>query len=217
VAFREVATKCLEQLRQIAPSASPGGEWKRVDEQNGVTISSLTQSPVVIDSPYDTVRGDGDIPLPPDVVQGLVRKDGPERLKWQGVNAGQALLDSRVLESFGDDLEIVYRASKSPAFIVTDRDLVLVKLISTDPDGTIWNVLTSVSHPAQGEQKGFVRMKMVLAGVILRPTSNGHTHMTAITNADPCGSIPAKIVKTGQTRSAMVVDVIRTSLAKGFR
>mmetsp|Transcript_29159 Transcript_29159/g.68703 ORF Transcript_29159/g.68703 Transcript_29159/m.68703 type:complete len:128 (+) Transcript_29159:324-707(+) len=124
-------------------------------------------------------------------------------------------LESKVVTKVDDDCEVVYRATKSPVFVVSNRDVCLVKLTVKEEDGTIISAGCSVTDPACPEAKGFVRMTCKIVACIIRPSADGAScRMTYVNHSDPNGSVPTSLVKTGQTKAALTVDQIRQALAK---
>ena len=78
---------------------------------------------------------------------------------------------------------------------VSPRDVYHNVFYHVDPDGTIYMVAYDSPDDDLPEESGCVRMRLPLAGMIIKPEGEGKSKVTFMINASLQGSIPNFIMK----------------------
>jgi StAR-related lipid transfer protein 10 len=111
--------------------------------------------------------------------------------------------------------DICYYASKAPPGI-SDRDVVCQRAWHMAGNGEYVILNTSVKHKSCPEKMKYTRAWSFLSGYLIRPHGNNSSSLVFISQTDPKGLIPSKIIN--YVTQKFVPDTVETlqRAAKGF-
>jgi len=106
---------------------------------------------------------------------------------------------------------VEHHSFKSAGPGVARRELVCVRVELRDAStGAIWMVQRSISAPAVGVSRGFVRMEALCSGFLLVPSESAKgTDVHYLTISNPCGYVPRVIVNSTMPARALAIARIR--------
>ncbi len=166
-------------------AAEDGPEWEELFQEEGITVWQRE----IPDSSLVEFRGRG-------VIEGDIRKilavlrNDTRKTEWM-----QNCVDARTVMLRSASSGIVYNRTGSPAFFISDRDIVLDGKTRLWPEKKkVLIEFTKTEHKNAPEIDGVVRMPHLQGYWKLIETSPGKIDATYQVQADPGGMIPAWIV-----------------------
>jgi dipeptidyl aminopeptidase/acylaminoacyl peptidase len=204
--LEETLKKVLERVKTLYPlNASNDWEWQ--DDKDDVSVNKKTDA----ETGLDVIRGEGVVPMTPQEIRQILFYD----------NKGLLELDKNkesieVVENIGDKYWVVHSKVKSPSFMVTPRDVVVLATWVEDADGTVYIVGRSVTHPKIPEVKSHVRADVLLYAWVMKPTKEDPTKSVTIRmlQTDPKGMIPKALVNSVAKDEALIVANMKTYAEK---
>merc|ERR1712188_154808 len=167
------------------------------------SLPSSVESSFVRDIPgcgVKLVRATGRAKAPAEKIQEILWTESVETKKKED----DTLLKHEELEKFGDEKCVIHQVYKLP-WPLANREIVVVKEVVRDDDGTIYHVNRSVQHPKAKETSKVVRAQVTNCSYIFRPVSDTETDVSYIVAFDPMGNIPKWLVNQNQARVAQRV------------
>eukprot|EP01094_Clydonella_sp_ATCC50884_P029722 TRINITY_DN939_c0_g1_i1.p1 TRINITY_DN939_c0_g1~~TRINITY_DN939_c0_g1_i1.p1 ORF type:complete len:215 (+),score=83.55 TRINITY_DN939_c0_g1_i1:30-647(+) len=143
------------------------------------------------------VRATGNCSAAAQAVHDMLWNESVETKKKED----DTLLVHEVLEEFGDEMNIIHQVYKLP-WPLANREIVVVKKVVRDEDGTIYHVNKSVTHDKCKEGSKIVRAQVSNCSYIFKPTGDGTCEVSYIVAFDPMGSIPKWLVNRNTSRVA---------------
>lgn len=182
-----------------ARAAGETDGWSLVEEREGVEIFSKRPP----GSAFNSIKGVGDVPLPPGVVRQFFA-DIERRGLWDGT-----LDHGRVVRRLDPVTSVTWMCTKVP-WPVTSRDCCFAGRVCELADGSLLQYSTSIEDDGAPRDRKFVRSDLKFACVHLSPVDGGaRTRVVYAVSADPCGSLPAFVVNKFNTLQPLAIARIR--------
>jgi hypothetical protein len=165
------------------PAAAP--PWEQIRVEDGVVVWKR----LVPGSPIVSFKSQGLIEAPVLDILAVI-DDASHATEWM-----DSCVEATEIERPSASESIRYSVLKSPAFIVSDRDLLVRSHIRVDPPTrSVQARSEATSDPRKPPVEGRVRMPMLTVSWTLKGVTPGVTQVTYEVTADPGGSIPAWLV-----------------------
>ncbi|MEI6435731.1 MAG: START domain-containing protein [Bacteroidota bacterium] len=156
-----------------------GQDWNFIKEKDGIRIYTKKEP----GNSLKSFKGVTDICASMEKVCDLI--GNVKNLDWWDKN----LREIRVLYYEKEKRSQYYLVYNSP-WPVTDRDLCVDALISTDPETGVRTILSKPLLDVIPERPGLVRITEYWQKWIMEPTNRGVVHVTLEGYVDPAGSVP---------------------------
>merc|ERR1712137_400928 len=177
-------------------------DWTSLGEEKGVRIHqrSIEGNPIVM------LRGITDINVSPKEILDATA-DLENRSKWD-----KMFLGGSYPKEIDEKHHIVHLKFKSPSFMVSNRDICLVRAIKELDDGAILSNHVSVECDDCPEEKGFVRAEASASGFWIKGNNEGGATIAYVIQLDPKGWIPNKIVNLVAKEQPLILACLRNYL-----
>eukprot|EP00931_Biecheleriopsis_adriatica_P049254 TRINITY_DN28489_c0_g2_i1.p1 TRINITY_DN28489_c0_g2~~TRINITY_DN28489_c0_g2_i1.p1 ORF type:complete len:362 (-),score=80.56 TRINITY_DN28489_c0_g2_i1:127-1050(-) len=143
-----------------------------------------------------------------EILAGLL--DVESRKEWD-----EMVIQAKTVEAHFPFYRLSYVAIKSPAFVISDRDLLLLGRIRFDQDGSVLISLKSTTHPDYPEKSGLVRAEMVCGGYIIRPTASPQQfNMIWCGCVNPSGWLPTAVANAVAWKQGLTLPRVAQHIAK---
>lgn len=167
------------------PAAAAEAEWEEIIHQDGIKV---WERPIA-GSGLVEFRGRGVIEAPMVRVAAVLRSSGKEK-EWM-----EGCVDSRPLTWRSPIHAVVYHRLASPAFFVSDRDMVVEARTTLLPEQASVRIdFESVKHERAPELDGVVRVRQIAGHWVLTRLEAGRTEVEYQVRADPSGDLPHFLV-----------------------
>ncbi|CAE8592862.1 unnamed protein product [Polarella glacialis] len=147
----------------------------------------------------------------PEIIEGLT--DMEQRKQWD-----ELLIKCETLEAYTPFYRISYTQVRSPALLISHRELLMCGRMRFEADGGASICLRSIIDPDYSGEPGFVRATMEIGGYIIRPVAgkpNSFTMMWAGC-ADPSGWIPSWIANNIAWKQGLTLSRFAKFMAMKF-
>jgi hypothetical protein len=198
------AQTCEEALRDIQEFANESrlDEWECFDEQKDVKLYRKKCSDAV-----PPTKGVGIIDASPLHVllclTDLSNKNGWDEMFEKG----------HIVQELDDVSQVTYQLFYG-IWPVAQRDFISANTFRILDDGTVIAAARSIDFPGGPSQKGAVRGKIRLGGMVAKPLPDGKSLVSYIASVDLGGSIPSSMIKMLSTKQPLVVHGLRTAINK---
>jgi len=163
---------------------------------------------------HPTVKVTATIPATPKAFFDLVRSMDLTLCKTFDNNLKSATVHKVVKEGVPFYIEICRTTHNTP-MPVTNREIVYIRAYRVDPDGTHYQVQTSINSKDFPNDSNYVRAVAVITGYVARPHGDGTScKVTRVSCFDPKGSIPGFIQDKFKANAANMLANMRTYIEK---
>jgi hypothetical protein len=176
----------------VAPTRpAVAADWEEINHEEGITVWSRD----VANSSIVEFRGRGVVEAPLIRIAAVIRNSA-RKPEWIAHCA-----EERALHMFNPGHAIVYNRTKSPNFLVSDRDVVIDASATVMPERQMVRIdFHSVTDPKMPPVDGAVRIPRVNGFWLLHKLDDRNTEVTYQVQADPGGAIPTWLVNYVQRK-----------------
>jgi len=187
----------LEKVKTLHP-LNATNDWEWQDDKDDVSVNKKVDS----ETGLDIIRGEGVVPLTPQEIKKILFYDSKALLEF---DKNKESID--IIENINDVYWVAHTRIKSPSFMVTPREAVVLAHWVEDADGTIYIVGRSITHPKVPEVKSHVRADVLLYAWVIIPCKDDPTKSVTIRmlQTDPKGMIPKALVNGVAKDEALIV------------
>jgi hypothetical protein len=177
----------------VGAGASPAhaADWQELSNEEGIRVWSRE----VPDSPLVEFRGRGMVKASVEKIAAVIR-DSSRKTEWL-----ENCAEERTIRLFGVGHLWIYNRTRSPSFLISDRDVVLDAVATMLPKEKALRIdFRSISNAIMPPVDGAVRMPQVVGSWLLVSVDRETTDVTYQVQADPGGAIPSWLVNWASRR-----------------
>jgi hypothetical protein len=191
VTFGQSVSIVLATTLLAADAFAAEPSWEEIIDEQGIVVEKRA----IPGSSLVEFRGRGAISAPLIRVAAVLRNSGREQ-EWM-----ESCIEARVLEWRSPTDATIYNRTQSPAFFISDRDLVAeARTTILYEEQTLLIEFRSVEHKNAPALNGVVRMPDVRGHWKLRRIDANTTELEYRLGADPGGALPKWLVNWATER-----------------
>lgn len=169
----------------LLPALAQAQAWEELFEEEGITVWQRE----VKGTSFVEFRGRGIIEANIRDIAAVIR-DNNKKTEWMHQCA-----EDFAIQYLGPMHIVIYNRTASPAFFISDRDVVLEVRAQVKPaERSILIQFKNVKHPKMPDRDGVVRMPRLSGHWFLEMLGPKSTRLTYQVAADPGGALPAWLV-----------------------
>jgi len=163
---------------------------------------------------HPTIKVTATLPTTPKGFIDLVRSMDVAHCKTWDVNLKSAAVHKVVKEGPPYFIDICHTTHNTP-MPVTNREIVYMRAYRVDPDGTHYQVQTSINSKDFPNDSSYVRGVAIITGYVAHPHGDGTScKVVRLSCLDPKGSIPGFIQDKFKANAGNMLANMRTYLEK---